>query len=450
MQPKNFNFGGGTAGTVLNPAVALGMLLAIVLILTLPRRKAFVPFLLAFFMVPDSQILVLAGVHFTMPQVLILTVLARIATFRGKGAEERFPGGFNAIDRVVLLWASVTLVMFYLQFMEMQALIKGLGDFIIYLGGYLAVRFLVPDGETVRRTISMLAVICLTYSIFMMAEQFTRHNVFSQLGVPPTTVRTGHVRSEGMIGNLYSGGLAGVVFPLFVWLWTERKFRKMALVGLISAVTIVYATYASTSWLGLGGSLIGLGFWPLRRRMRLIRRGIVCMLVGLHLVMHGPVWSLIEKIDLTGGSSSYHRYMLIDNTIRHFGAWWFCGFPDHGAWGWDMYDLCNQFIYVAVTSGLTALILYIAIYKRSFKAIGDARKRVSGNRKQEWLLWCFGCALFGTVVASFGVNYMTHLMVCFLYIVVCISAMIAETRRVHSRKSEHAVEAYLEGALTAV
>ena len=38
----------------------------------------------------------------------------------------------------------------------------------------------------------------------------------------------------------------------------------------------------------------------------------------LHLVMNGPVWSLIARVDLTGSSSSYHRYYLLDNCIRHF------------------------------------------------------------------------------------------------------------------------------------
>ena len=92
--------------------------------------------------------------------------------------------------------------------------------------------------------------------------------------------------------------------------------------------------------------------------------------------MHGPVWSLIEKIDLTGGSSSYHRYMLVDNCIRHFGDWWLIGYKNYGDWGLDMWDLCNQFVVNALTGGLVTLVLYLTIFKRSFRAIGIARKRV--------------------------------------------------------------------------
>src|SRR5438309_3994176 len=151
MQPENFRFGGGATATVLHPLVAVWMLVAIVLILTLRREKAIVPFLLAFFTIPAAQVLVLGGVHFTMRQILILAVLARMAAFRESSSEGRFAGGLNALDRVVVLWSLSGLVIFYLQFMETQVLIKGLGDLIESLGGYLAVRFLIPDREAVRR-----------------------------------------------------------------------------------------------------------------------------------------------------------------------------------------------------------------------------------------------------------------------------------------------------------
>ena len=307
-------------------------------------------------------------------------------------------------------WTLVALTIFALQFMEMQAVIKGLGDLVVSLGGYLAVRFLIPDREAVRRTVKVLAMICVIQGVCMVSEQFTHQNVFSSFGANQPTMREGHVRSEGAMGTLYGWAFAGVLIPLFLWLWTEKKSRMAAFAGLAGATAMVFASHASTSWMAYGASLVGLGFWPLRKQMRLVRWGLVAMLVGLHLVMHGPVWSLIEKIDLTGGSSSYHRYMLVDNCIRHFSDWWLLGYKNYGDWGFDMWDLCNQFVVTALTGGLLTLVLYIAIFKRSFRAIGTARKQVSGDRRQEWLLWCLGSALFANVVAHFGINYMVHLI----------------------------------------
>ena len=384
MEPDHLRFGGGAADTVLHPLVAVWMLIAIVLILVLPRNKAITPFLLAFFTIPVGQVVVLGGVHFTVLRILILTVLVRMAAFRGSSSEGRFAGGFNTLDRVVVLWSLSTVIIFSVQWMEMQALIKSLGDLVESLGGYLAVRFLIPDREAVRRTIKVLAAICVIQGACMVSEQFTRQNVFGFLGAPAPTIREGHIRSEGVMGTLYGGVFAGVLIPLFLWLWTEGKSRMAACAGLAGATAMVFASHASTSGLAYAASLVGLGFWPLRKRMRLVRWGIVAILVGLHLVMHGPVWSLIEHIDLTAGSSSYHRYMLVDNCIRHFGDWWLLGYKFYNEWGFCMYDLCNEFVGVAVRGGLVTLVCFIAIYSRSFGAIGTARKHVNGDRRQEW------------------------------------------------------------------
>jgi hypothetical protein len=440
MEPEHIAFGGGSPVTVLHPLVAVGMLIAIVLILTLPRDKAITPFLLAFFTIPDGQVLVLGGVHLTMHQILILTVLGRMAASRGSSTEGRFAGGFNALDRVVVLWALSAFIINCLQWMETQAMIKSLGDLVVSLGGYVAVRFLVPDREAVRRTVKVLAVICAIQGACMVSEQFTRQNVFGFAGGAWPTIREGHIRSEGVMGTLYCGVFGGVLIPLFLWLWTEGKSRMAACAGLAGATAMVFASHASTSWMAYGGSLVGLAFWPLRKQMRLVRWGIVATLVGLHLVMHGPVWSLIEKVDLTGGSSNYHRYMLVDNCIRHFSDWWLLGYKHPGAWGFDMWDLCNQFVAAAVTGGLVTLILFVTIYSRSFGAIGTARKHVDGDRGQEWLLWCLGAFLFANLVASFGINYLVHLIMCFFSLLVCISVATIEARQATVRRAEAPAE----------
>src|SRR5208283_3777909 len=72
---------------------------------------------------------------------------------------------------------------------------------------------------------------------------------------------------------------------------------------------------------------------------------------------------------------------------------------------------------------------YIAIFSRSFGAIGTARKKVNEDRGQEWLLWCLGSALFANVVASFGINYMAQLMMCLFPLLACISVATFEARR---------------------
>lgn len=445
MQPEHFRFGGGATDTVLHPLVAVWMLIAIVLMLTLPRKKVVTPFLLIFFTIPFGQVVVLGGIHFTMHQILILTVVGRMVAFRGASGE-RLAGGFNTLDRLVVLWSLSSLIVFCLQFMETQALIRGLATLVESLGGYLAARFLIPDREALRRTVKVLAVVCVIQGVCMVSEQFTHQNVFDFAGAHPPTIREGHIRSEGAMGNLWGGAFAGISIPLFLWLWAEAKSRLAACAGVVGATAMVFATHASTSWLTLGASLMAIAFWLLRKNMRLVRWGIVATLVGLHLVMHGPVWSLIEKIDLTGGSSNYHRYMLMDNCIRHFSDWWLLGSKHYGDWGFDMWDLCNQFVAVALTGGLITLVLFIGIYSRGFGVIGKARKQAEGDRVQEWLLWCLGSTLFANVVASLGINYMVQLEMGLFSSLACISVATFAAGHVAVRDDDAASELSLASA----
>ena len=367
--------------------IAAIVALAIVLIFTLPRHKVIAPFLLAYFSIPLPQVLVLV-VHLTMHQALILAVVGRMIARPGK--EGRFPGGFNRLDSVAVLAAVSLTVIFSIQYLEFQAFVRSLGDLVVGLGGYVALRYLVPDRDAVVRTLKVLAVVFIIQGAFMESEQFTYQNYFSTFGSFVTEVRMGKVRAQGSMGGLYAGAVGGTVIPLYIWLWTEGKSRMWALMGLVGAAAMVLASHASTSLMALGGGIMGLSFWPLRKSMRMIRLGIVGLLVGLHLVMNGPVWSLIEHVNVSDGNSSYHRYMLVDNCIRHFGDWWLLGYRNYSSWGFVMWDLCNQFVATALGGGLVTLVLFIMIYSRAFGAVGTARKRVDGDRKEEWLLWCLG------------------------------------------------------------
>jgi hypothetical protein len=291
--------------------------------------------------------------------------------------------------------------------METQALINNLGNLLDLLGGFLVVRYFILDGETVRRTIKTLAAVCVIQGVCMLNEQISHVNVFGYIGGigPGLTIRDGKIRSEGVLGCISAGAFAGALIPLFLWLWTQRTYRTVAFAGLAGATTMVFTSNSSTSLLALAATALAIIFWPLRKQMRVVRWGLVLILVTLHLSMKAPVWALISRVDLTGSSSGYHRFELVDNCIRHFSQWWLIGYKDYPQWGYLMFDMCNQFVVQAVDGGLLCLVAYIAIFSKSFGAIGNARKKVQGDRGREWYLWCLGSTLFSIVVAHFGINY---------------------------------------------
>jgi hypothetical protein len=441
MVPDNFRFGGGAAESAISPIVALWLLIAIVLILVLPKAKVITPFLIAFFTIPIGEVVVLGGFHFTALRMLILAGLARRAMLPKSKVAGKFPGGFDRIDWVTILWSVSAVIALFLQFPQMPAVVNGFGVLLDTLGGYLVVRCFIPDGEAVRRTIKTLATICTILGVTMLNERINHINVFGLLGgiSSSVTVRDGHIRASGTLGCLYAGAFAGVLIPLFLWLWKERNCRAIASAGLVGATAMVITSYSSTSWMAFGGSLLGLAFWPLRNQTRALRWAFSLCLISLHLVMKAPVWALIARVDLTGSSSGEQRYMLVDMTVKHIRDWWLIGTPDYPKWGWDSWDLCNQFVAVALTGGLLTLIFYIAIFSRGFGAIGKALKQARGDRKRQWFLWCFGSTMFGTVIAHFGINYMAQLIMGFLPLVACISVVTFEARQETIRVTEKAV-----------
>src|SRR5260370_33050896 len=142
MEPANIRFGGGATETLLNPFVVVWALIAIVLILTLPRQKAITPFLLAFFTIPLGQVVMVGSLHFPVLRILILTGLVRWAIPRGGSSKSKFPGGINALDHAVVLWAISTLLIVSLQWTELTAFIEFVGDFLAALAASLWARFL--------------------------------------------------------------------------------------------------------------------------------------------------------------------------------------------------------------------------------------------------------------------------------------------------------------------
>ncbi len=297
---------------MLHPFVAIEMLLAVILILCLSRKYAVVPLLLCTFTIPLGQVVVLAGVHFTVLRILILAGLLRWSVSRSSSQASIFTGDLKSIDRFTALWTAAIFLAYCLQWMETQAVIFSLGDLLDRLGGYLVLRFMIQSREDLKRALKTLATICVIMGISMIVEQLTLRNVFGLLGgvalVPQ--IRDGRIRSQGAFGVYIDAGVfAAVLIPLFIWLWSGGKSRLAAAIGIAGATAMTITSNSSTPELAYVSGILGLCLWSLRKRMRLIRWALAGTVIGLHLVMKAPVWSLIARIDLTGSSSGYHRYV---------------------------------------------------------------------------------------------------------------------------------------------
>jgi hypothetical protein len=428
MEPSNYRFGGGSSATLIHPLVALGMVLAVILILRQPRRQVLVPLLLAIFLIPRGQVLVLAGIHLNVYRIILLAGLARWTMLK-RSSPPRAP--YNTVDRLFALFAFSNFIIFTLQYLQTQALIKSLGDLVDALAGYFVLRFFIQDREDMRTAVRTFALIAIVMGITMLNEQRTGTNLFGQLGgmMSAPEVRNGKIRSQGaFLHSIPAGAFGATLVPLLVWLWSDGKYKKVALLGFAGATVMSFTCHSSTVVGCYAAGLFALCLWPLRKQMRVIRWGLALAVISLHLIMKGPVWSLLEHIDLTGSSESFHRYQLVDTFINHFFDWWLLGTKDNGSWGWEMADTSNQYVTYGISGGLLTFVLFIAIISKCFGGLGTTRRRFEGCFKDEWIRWCLGAAMFAHLVVFIGIDYFDQSIYAWLALLTMISMIVSEVK----------------------
>ncbi len=436
MIPDNLRFGGGPNTTFLHPAVALAVLIAGLLMVFLPRRKAAIPFLFAAVLLPADQVLLLGGLHFPMIRALLLFGFVRLIKARFFEHTRILRNGVNRLDLAVILLSVVAALNALLLWQQSQALVAQFGELFTVFGAYFFLRYAIREKEDAIVVIRTLAGVAAIAGTLMVYEQATGSNPYASLGGARAAVyavgieRDGHVRAMASFAHpILAGTFGAVLIPLFVGLWlSERKYFATVLIGVIGASAMTLACNSSTPLLGYIAGALALCLWPIRNYMRIIRWGVVATVIGLHLVMKAPVWNLIARIDLTGGSSSYHRFMLVDGFIRHFDSWWMFGTKSNSEWGWCMWDQANQYVAVGQTSGLLPFLLFIAIITYGFKFLGRARRASGVDKKTQIFLWALGCALFANAVAFFGISYFDQTVVAWYALLGMISTVALQRR----------------------
>ena len=424
-------FGGGATDTVMHPVVAIAMIVAIVAMLRLPRKYAVVPFLLALFLLPAGQELYLGGMHLYAPRIMILFGLGRLMSAKLSSKTRIFTGGWNDLDKIFTCWAifrAVAQILFYGG--TIPVLISQIAFLWDTLGGYYLLRFLIRDTEDIRRVAKTFAIIVGMLGLIMLNEKFHHQNLFGYLGSGPIVPqsRDGAIRAQGPFAHpLLAGSFAATLLSFSLWLWHSKRTRLLAVAGVVGCTAMVISSASSTPLLSYLAVIVGMCFWPLRGRMRRVRWVLVILLFACSLAMKAPVWFLISHVDLVAGNSSYHRAELIDMFIRHFKDWWLVGTNKQATWGWDMDDLCEQWVAEGESGGLATLVCFILLITRSFSRIGKARKRLSKDLKQEWLLWLIGVALFSHCVGYFGISYFDQTRFSWYALLAMISVVTART-----------------------
>jgi hypothetical protein len=323
----------------------------------------------------------------------------------------------------MLAWAVWALVSSIFHKDPSAALVFRLGLVYNACGIYFLIRVFCQSLDDVVGLCRIMVILLIPVAVAMLMEHVTNHNLFSVLGgisgIPD--IRSGRVRAQGPFGHSILAGTVGAVsLPLMISLWQQR--RKSAIVGIVACVTMILTSVSSGPILSAIAALGALWMWRYRYRMRFVRWLAVLGYIGLDLVMKAPAYYLIARIDLVGGSTSWHRSRLIESAFEHLSEWWLAGtdFTRHWAgapgYGADQTDITNHYLYMGVIGGLPLMLLFIAILAKGFSFVGQMQ-RVPADLGPEFrfIVWALGASLFGHAAAFISVSYFDQSFV-FLYL----------------------------------
>jgi len=394
-----------------------------------PRRWSLLPLLIGVAYVPFGQEIEIGPLHFTALRILTTVGFVRVLS---KG--ERVAGGLVLLDKLMVLWG-VWLVCSSI-FHEDSVLITRLGVVFDDLGVYFLFRIYLRESEDIRNVFKIVCVLFVPLAVMMLFEEATGKNYFGVFfgGWTESLLRNGRFRAQGPFEHpILAGTVGAVCFPMALNLW--RQERRLALVGLLATGGVIVASASSGPIMTLFSILGAMAIWKIRSYLRMICWLGVIVIVILNFVMQDPVYFLIARIDLAGGSTGWYRAQLIRSAIEHFDEWWLAGTDFTRNWmhvkvSKEHTDITNHYIQMGVWGGMPLMLMFVAVLSAGFAAVGRGlRANREASPGDQFIIWTLGCILFGHVTTFLSVSYFDQSIV-FLYLVLASIGSIDAVRMV--------------------
>lgn len=417
----------------MNPLALILFLACAASLLAVPRKWAPVPLLLGCTYMTLGQGVELGPVSLPVYRMLLLVGAVRVVA---KG--ESLPGGLNLIDKLMIAWGGWMLFASFFHDPQRAGPLTAAGTIFNQTLIYFLIRIWCTDLEELGDIIRIIALLLAPIAIVMIIEKATGRNIFAAFGGVPdwVMVREGRLRAQGPFRHpILAGTVGATCVPLFVGIL--KRYRVAAWVGIAAGIVMVFASASSGPVMSLLAGAGALAMWRFNIHVKAMRIGAVVLYVLLMLVMKRPPYYLISRIDISGGSTGWHRSFLIDQTFKHLSEWWLFGtdvtrhwMPNQGiARDPNHTDITNYYIGFGVSGGLIAMLLVIWMLLVAFRWVG----RIHDNRLEKWpsqsfMIWCVGACLFAHAVTSVSVAYFDQSMLYFWLSVAVISSVFSIVR----------------------
>jgi hypothetical protein len=400
--------------------------------LLLPRRLAFIPLLVALFHLGNVALIS----EFTPMRIVILIGLGRA-----------FAGGFlrwsahNRLDQLVAVFAVVALLSSLGHTASVHVpspLIERCGLVLNVLGAYLYARAFTGGEDFVMTLAYWLAIVMIPLSAMLTLEQVTGRNAYAMLGSRSegASMRNDGFRAKGPFGHAITAGTAtAVTLPFMIFLWRRKKV--LGTLGALAAVGGALATASSGPLAALAVVIGLLVFWRWRQHLRPVRLAGFALLVVMHFTMSRPIWYLIARIDLVGGSTGWHRSSLIDRAIRNLDEWWLAGtdvtrhwMHSGVTWNPNHTDITNYYLQLGVLGGLPLLLTLVAIIAVALMCLEASLPLLRGHAPdEEFASWCVWTAILAHSVSFLSIAYFDQSYAGFFLLVGAAPGLLEAARR---------------------
>lgn len=416
----------------LNNFATAFLIINALLLLLLPRRWALLPLLLSVCYMTKAQGILVGPFHFTVIRLMVFAGFLRVF-IRG----DRLNRSLNSMDTLILFWACWILISSFFHTDIMAALVYRLGIIYDVIGIYFLICIFCHSIDDLIQINRIIAFILIPISFEMLYERLTAYNIFSMLGgvseIP--YIRDGQIRAQGPFAHAILAGVVGAVcLPMTISLW--KLNTKLAFSGTIACVMMVYASSSSGPVLGALMAIFALYAWKFSDKTKMIFYFAILGYIMLDAIMKDPAYYLMARIDITGGSTGWHRARLIESSIEHLSEWWLAGtdytrhwMPTGVSWNPNHTDITNHYIQMGVWSGLPVVALFIAQVLRGFSYVGATVRQLKETTTDLLIpltVWALGASLFAHVMNCISVSYFDQSYV-FLYInLACISSVCSK------------------------
>lgn len=414
--------------TMVHPVGFASVLLLGIALLLLPRRWAVLPMLIIACFIPSAQRVVIMGMDFNFLRIMVVFGFFRLLFRR-----EYKSFTWSSLDTAIVLWGLSAMTIYVFREGSFSAFVNRLGFGFDAFGMYFLFRCLVQNWQDVTTIILGLILISLPVAFFFIIENRTSRNFFSVFGGVPeiTRIREGRLRCQGPYSHpILAGCFWAALLPLMAAFWWKSAKDKLgAIIGVLAALLIVGCCASSTPVMGVLGAVGGGLMFYFRRYMRPIRWAVVGLLVALHLMMKAPVWHLISRVSAVGGSTGYHRYILINGAIKYFHEWALLGTNSTAHWGWGAQDVTNQFILEGVRGGFSTFVLFIVVIALAFREVGRLWRKQTRHPYRLALSWALGVSLFVHCLNFIGVSYFGQIHILWYLTLAMIGSLAVQTHK---------------------